>query len=69
MDAASAARACGRASRIDPRQGRALADPALRLLLATGFCGGFATFSTFMDENAAFLSAELPPIVFEARLW
>ena len=30
-------------------------DPRLRLLLATGFCGGFTTFSTFMDENAALL--------------
>ena len=30
-------------------------DPRLRLLLATGFCGGFTTFSTFLDENAALL--------------
>ena len=36
----------GRADGIDPR---------LRLLLASGFCGGFTTFSTFMDENAALL--------------
>ncbi|MDO4993127.1 MAG: CrcB family protein, partial [Prevotellaceae bacterium] len=26
-------------------------DAQIKLLLTTGFCGGFATFSTFMNES------------------
>ncbi len=30
-------------------------SPSARLLLTTGFCGGFTTFSTFMSENTSLL--------------
>lgn len=30
-------------------------SPAMRLLLATGFCGGFTTFSSFAYENISLI--------------
>ena len=32
-------------------------SPNLKLLLVTGFCGGFTTFSTFANENLALLQS------------
>lgn len=32
-------------------------SPTVRLLLTTGFCGGFTTFSTFMNEHATLLKS------------
>lgn len=32
-----------------------LLSPDMRLLLATGFCGGFTTFSTFAYENISLM--------------
>lgn len=29
--------------------------PQLRLVLTTGFCGGFTTFSTFMNESSSLI--------------
>ena len=30
-------------------------SPAVRLMITTGFCGGFTTFSTFINEHATLL--------------
>ena len=34
---------------------KTVVDPEWRLLLTTGFCGSFTTFSTFANENLMFL--------------
>ena len=33
-------------------------SPSTKLLLTTGFCGGFTTFSTFMNEGAGLMKDE-----------
>lgn len=30
-------------------------SPSMKLILTTGFCGGFTTFSTFMNESTALM--------------
>lgn len=35
--------------------GGSLMSPSTKLILTTGFCGGFTTFSTFMNENSSLL--------------
>lgn len=41
--------------------------PTTRLLLTTGFCGGFTTFSTFMKEGDGLLTGHMP-VTFVAYL-
>lgn len=33
-------------------------SPSMKLLLTTGFCGGFTTFSTFMNEGTGMLKSD-----------
>lgn len=35
--------------------GGGLMSPSAKLILTTGFCGGFTTFSTFMNESSALI--------------
>ena len=45
------------ASDVYKRQGGWM-SPSAKLLLTTGFCGGFTTFSTFMNEGAGLMKEE-----------
>lgn len=38
--------------------GGGLMNPSTKLLLTTGFCGGFTTFSTFMNEGSSLMKDE-----------
>lgn len=38
--------------------GNGIMSPATKLLLTTGFCGGFTTFSTYMNESFSLMKDE-----------
>lgn len=38
--------------------GSGLLSPQMKAFLTTGFCGGFTTFSTFINENSAMMRAD-----------
>lgn len=38
--------------------GGGIMSPSTKLLFTTGFCGGFTTFSTFMNEGSALMKDE-----------
>lgn len=57
---AANALACGLLAYLLLAPAREADPPAARLLLATGFCGGFSTFSTFAYEAFALLQAGRP---------
>ena len=43
--------------------GNGLMSPSTKLLLTTGFCGGFTTFSTFMNEGSSLMKDEQYPLM------
>ena len=44
-------------------------SPAVRLMLTTGFCGGFTTFSTFMNEHATLFKGRGWFLLFSSPLY
>lgn len=38
--------------------GGGLMSPSMKMLLTTGFCGGFTTFSTFMNEGSSLMKED-----------
>ena len=36
---------------------KGIVSPEMKLLLVTGFCGGFTTFSTFANESCSMMKA------------
>jgi len=42
--------------------GHSLISPSLKLILTTGFCGGFTTFSTFINETVTLSNSGSSPL-------